>query len=454
MARSSKPAGGGAERNATRTFRDHFLSIYQSAAADYASKIPVEESPGRAGPAPSDQFMRAVNEVAELRSQDLSEVTEVEEGIADIPKICASLGMRYLEALISGDASRAERIKEQMTGGTCDPGWASTLTEYAKYFGVSGTRNKIPYRPPSEIGARTIEIGSGSKIALFGDWGTGAAPARRILSSIKEKRPDVLLHLGDIYYSGTSDECAANFAGVIESVYGDQRIPAYTLAGNHDMYSGGHGYYDLIGKLNDGNLAQKTSFFCLRTSDEAWQILAMDTGLHDYSPLSVTDALTYVEEEEQAWLEDRVREFGGRTILVSHHQLFSAFSQIGKPAKDGKLLPYNPGLLALLRRLQAVGDVAAWFWGHEHNLCVYQSFLGLDRGRCVGHGAIPIFEEENPYAVIKALSDAPKLVKGSKLRVQDGAFEHGYAIIRLGRDKGKTSVEYVTDRGTIFNEEF
>lgn len=453
---SSKAAGGNAsaDQNATRTFRDHFLSIYQSAAADYASKLPVEESIRAAAPNPSDEFMQAVNEVAELRSQDLSEAVEVEEGIADIPKICASLGLRYMEALVTGDDARAERIKEQMTGGTCDPNWASTLKEYTKYFGVSGTRNKIPYRPPSEIGARTIEIAAGAKIAVFGDWGTGAAPARRILSSIKEKQPDALLHLGDIYYSGTPDECDANFSGIVRSVFEGQRIPTFTLAGNHDMYSGGIGYYDLIGRLNDDDHVQKTSFFCLRTSDAAWQILAMDTGLHDYSPLSVTDALTYVEEEEQAWLEERVREFKGRTILVSHHQLFSAFSQIGKPGKDGRLLPYNPALLALLRRLQAVGDVAAWFWGHEHNLCVYQPFLGLERGRCVGHGAIPIFEQESPYKPLKGISDAPKLIAKTKLKAQDGAYEHGYAMITLGRGKETSRVEYLTDSRSLFAEEF
>src|SRR5882757_8460195 len=89
-----------------RTFRNHFLSIYQSAAADYvaqAAKETTTEGPA-GGP---DPFMEAVNEVAELRSKDGSEIAETEEGIADIPKICASLGLRYLEALVSGDTARA-----------------------------------------------------------------------------------------------------------------------------------------------------------------------------------------------------------------------------------------------------------------------------------------------------------------------------------------------------------
>lgn len=437
-----------------KPFRDHFLSIFQSAASDYVSRIPEEESAPGAGLSTGRRFMNAVNEVAELRAMDRSEVPTTEESAVDITKICASLGFRYLQALSSGEAARAERIKEQMTGGTCDPQWASTLSEYAKFFGVNGTQADIPYVRPSIIGDRTIPINAGCRVAVFGDWGTGAGPARRVLSMIRDQNPDILVHLGDIYYSGTPKECTANFKNVIKGVFGNDSIPTFTLAGNHDMYCGGLGYYGLVDAFNSGDKQQKSSFFCLRTEDKSWQLLAMDTGLHDYSPLSVTDALTYVEEDEQVWLEKRVREFNGRTILLSHHQLFSAFSQIGKPAGDGRLLAYNPNLLILLRKLQAAGEIAAWFWGHEHNLCIYDPFLNLDRGRCVGHGAIPIFAQEKPYTVLQALSDAPTLMKGTELQLIDGAYEHGFAIISLGRGKEMTSVEYFGEDGKSFAEEF
>ncbi|MCA6115191.1 metallophosphoesterase [Bradyrhizobium sp. WSM 1738] len=434
-----------------RTFRDHFLSLYQSAAADYVSQKRKETTTEGAVEA-ADPLMEAVNEIAELRSKNASEIPDTEEGIADIPRICASLGLRYLEALVSGDHARAARIQEQMTGGTCDLKWASTLSEYAKFFGANGSRGKIPYVRAAEVGAHTIPIAAGARIAVFGDWGTGAQPARRILTRIREQKPDVLLHLGDIDYSGTPAECQTNFVNVIRSTF-DPAIPTFTLAGNHDMYSGGLGYYDLARTLNAGEQAQKASFFCLRSADAAWQILAMDTGLHDYSPISVTDALTFVEEDEQQWLEQRVAEFPGETILVSHHQLFSAFSQIGKPRGDGTLLPYNPNLLALFERLKAKGKIAAWLWGHEHNLCVYQGYLGLERGRCIGHGAIPIFEEEKPYDVLKGIADPPGLVAGTQLNVSDGAYEHGFAMVALGTGGGKTKVEYFTESGLKYAEE-
>ncbi|GLR93998.1 putative phosphodiesterase [Bradyrhizobium liaoningense] len=435
-----------------KTFRDHFLSVYQSAAADYVSQK-AKDATTETTAEEADPLMEAVNEVAAVRANNGSEIPDTEEGIADIPKICASLGLRYLEALVSGDAARAARIEEQMTGGTCDPKWASTLTEYAKFFGVNGTRGKIPYVRAADVGSRTIPIAAGARIAVFGDWGTGAQPARRILSRIKDQKPDVVLHLGDIYYSGTPAECRTNFVDVVRSIF-DDSMPVFTLAGNHDMYSGGLGYYDLARNLNAGNQAQNASFFCLRSSDSAWQILAMDTGLHDYSPISVTDALTFVEEDEQQWLEQRVAEFSGQTILVSHHQLFSAFSQIGKPRNDGSLLAYNPNLLQLLDRLKAKGKIAAWLWGHEHNLCIYQTYLGLERGRCIGHGAIPIFAEEKPYDVLKGIANPPALIDGTQLNVSDGAYEHGFAIVSLGQAGRLTKVEYFTESRSMHEEEF
>jgi hypothetical protein len=40
--------------------------------------------------------------------------------------------------------------------------------------------------------------------------------------------------------------------------------------------------------------------------------------------------------------------------------------------------------------LFVLSDVTAWFWGHEHDLIVYGEHAGLRRGRCIGHGAVPV----------------------------------------------------------------
>ena len=57
------------------------------------------------------------------------------------------------------------------------------------------------------------------------------------------QRPDVAIHLDDIYYSGTPAECDAHFLAPLRAAMPDTRL--FSLCGNHDMYSGGTGYYGL-----------------------------------------------------------------------------------------------------------------------------------------------------------------------------------------------------------------
>ena len=80
--------------------------------------------------------------------------------------------------------------------------------------------------------------------------------------------------------------------------------------------------------------------------------------------------------------------------------------------------------------------------------------LGLNRGRCIGHGAIPIFAEEKPYDVLHGLAEAPSLVAETQLKVRDGAYEHGFALVSLGNGGGKAKIEYFTERGINYAEEF
>lgn len=200
-----------------------------------------------------------------------------------------------------------------------------------------------------------IRVKAGARIGLVGDWGTGAGPAVQVLEQMKTQRPDVLVHLGDIYYSGTDEECRKNFEAIVNHVFDRtaSKLPVYTLSGYHDMYSSGAGYYALLKRLNDGALTQQASYFCLRTQDDVWQLLGMDTGLHDYSPVSVTDAVTFVEAEVQAWHKRRIAEFAGKSILM--HQLFSRYSAIGKKDVAGNHVPYNKPMKAMFDSFLSTG---------------------------------------------------------------------------------------------------
>jgi 3',5'-cyclic AMP phosphodiesterase CpdA len=104
---------------------------------------------------------------------------------------------------------------------------------------------------------------------IIADWGTGLDDARWLLSEVMKKSPDVLIHLGDIYYAGMADEVRSNFLNLIAAAA--PNIPVFNLSGNHDMYSGGEPFYWLLGQLNATpalqRYQQKASYFCLRSAN-------------------------------------------------------------------------------------------------------------------------------------------------------------------------------------------
>ena len=441
------------------TYPDHILSIFQSAAAQISrdEQADAGKSHPEATATGQEGLLEAATEIAGVRMQGRVDrkargpaEDEIEtEALSPIglAKVCASLGLQYLEAKLKGDQATADRLQSEMTDSKCDVRWASTIDQYLRYFGPGGTRGQIPYVTPKKAGETVVQIPSNATIGLIGDWGTGADPARRLLKQLKAQKPDIIIHLGDIYYSGTPQECEANFEDIIDDVFERHKtnIPVYTLAGNHDLYSGGVGYYGLIKRLNKKPFTQPASFFCLRTEDAKWQFLAMDTGLHDYNPFTVNDAVTFVNADEEQWHRRRIEEFGGSTVLLSHHQLFSAFSAIGKADDSAKRAAYNPKLRQTFEMLKSLGKpIPAWFWGHEHNLCIYEPYIGLSKGRCVGCSAIPTFVDDDPYDVVEGLNEPPKLVEATKLSVAGNVFSHAFATLSITK-QGPIETRYFED---------
>lgn len=211
-----------------------------------------------------------------------------------------------------------------------------------------------------------------------------------MLQQVAALKPDVLIHLGDVYYAGTHNEEQANFLDICRKLLGPN-IPIFTLCGNHDMYSGGEGYYWLVDQLG-----QQASYFCLQNDN--WQFLAMDTGHNDHDPLTVATNMTGLVTDgswaEENWLLDKINLAKGRRIvLLSHHQLFSPFGPVG--SVDGKPYAYNPNLRSTFQAV--TNQVEWWFWGHEHTLAIFDPYMGLKRGRCVGASAVPVFTDQQSY---------------------------------------------------------
>ncbi len=394
------------------TARDPLLSLFQSAAAAIARR-----GGGAGHPLPA----AAAAVVAQRR--------EAVRGYAppanmDVPAMtCAGLGLELLEAVVAGDAERQRLLHDRIGFSQCDPLWAETLVDYAGSLGLDGRPRAVPYVRFASLGDFVIPAPSAClRVALLSDWGTGTDEARRVAALLARQRPDVVIHLGDIYFAGTAEECDAHFLAPLRAVLPDAAL--FALCGNHDLYSGGQGYYGLL-----RGIGQPASYFCLRSPDAAWQILAADTGLHDRDPFDAAAALTFLGPQEELWHADKLRGFPGRTVFLTHHQPFSAFAQIGPlSARD----PTNPALMASHARLSAAGRIDAWFWGHEHSLRLYAPFRGVVAGRNIGYGAIPVEATAGGARPLAGLADPPALAAEVALDVVEGAYTHGFALLDLG----------------------
>jgi hypothetical protein len=186
-------------------------------------------------------------------------------------------------------------------------------------------------------------------------------------------------------------------------------ITSFITPGNHDLYSGGQPFYDVIDKFG-----QPASYFCLR--NQHWQLIGIDTALND----RLGGPPTSLEETEVEWLRDKINTAGGRrTMLLSHHQLFSANDRF-----DG--MSFNENLYMQVEPLLPKVDL--WLWGHEHDLVIFGDHLKLKRGRCIGGSAFPVGKYEMP-----AVPKNPDVPFNKQVMLSKGTvfYQHCYALIRL-----------------------
>ena len=433
--------------------RNAYLSLWQSSVAE---TIRAEErleavTPGdariRAQPmmiAATAHAVQALERGAEPRATPPL-ATEGEEADAYV----SELKFEMAEAMLAGDTRRVEALgKECRKYATCDwAGWATCMESYLKYRKLYDgepryTDWKSEGKDIRSFGVIEYKLPENARVALLGDWGTGTDDAEMLLADVlKTHKPDAVIHVGDIYYSGTPDECRLSFANTVENAFaksGIPRVPVFTIPGNHEYYSFGAGYYPMLAELNPNpTWKQEASYFCLRTADDTWQFLAMDTGRHDYYPLNDMDpayAGPWLEPSEIEWHHDKLAKanFAGKTILLSHHMLFSQHAAIGPRWAERPWL--NEHLLKVFQ--PHFGKITSWFWGHEHNLALFEDgILGLPKGRLVGCSGYEESEGEDPYAPHndEYARNVPYREPVVKLGKEQGYYDHGYALFDFSR---------------------
>ncbi|MGA2249157.1 metallophosphoesterase family protein [Terracidiphilus sp.] len=360
--------------------------------------------------------------------------------VAGVIGDCAKTAAKFLWAEMTGNHQQSQLLAGELKDSECDPLWAECVTTYLAYK-VSG--GALPYRPNLDP---VINLGAATKLAIIGDWGTGDEVAINLLQQVAALGPDVLIHLGDIYYAGTQSEAQSNFLDICRQFLGSG-TPLFSLCGNHDMYSGGNGYYWLVDQLN-----QQASYFCLQNAD--WQFLAMDTGHNDNDPLTVSTNMTGLVTSgnwvEANWHLAKIQQAGGRkTVLLSHHQLLSAFGSVG--SVNGQKYAYNPNLYGSFQGV--LPQVAAWFWGHEHTLAVYEPYMGLQMGCCVGASAVPVFTNQQSYASAAGLqtyqgAQMPVWNPGAVLGNNGTDYNNAFAMITLNGQTATVDYYQVPPLGT------
>lgn len=429
------------------TYRDPTLSMWQSAVAHVHRnrKAARAHAAATSAPSPKPLDVNALMSPAQAIGQSLTSGQSVTASTfaalqpqaavapatagAAVVVDCAKVAAEFLWAEITGNKQSSDLYAGELKYAECDAlGWAECLATYLASKAAAGT---LPYRPNQDV---VLPLPTNATIAIIGDWGTGDDVAINLLKQVATFKPDILLHLGDVYYSGTQSEAQNNFVAICQQVLG-AKTPLFSLCGNHDMYSGGDGYYWLI-----DHIGQKSSYFCLQNDD--WLFLAMDTGYNDHNPLTVNTNMTALVNlpgwSEANWHLNKIRQAGKRRIAAfSHHQLFSPFSSVG--SLNDQPYAYNPHLYADF--LSIISKIDIWFWGHEHTLALYDPYMGLTRGRCVGASAVPVFTNQQKYATAAGLAtfqNAPMPTWNPSAILGDNGtdYNNGFAILTL---KGPTA---------------
>ncbi len=297
--------------------------------------------------------------------------------------------------------------------------------------GIRRFRGKRPFNTKP---AKPCKMPERVRIVAVGDWATGLPRARKVAVEMRKVLEDGIasglaqhvVHLGDTYYSGWEDEYLRRFLPfwpVKESEAG--LIGSWSTNGNHDMYSGGQGYFDLLLKDDRFHRHEQSSFFSL--VNKHWKILGLDTAWEDAA----------LCDPQASWLEDEIRNESRQVLFLSHHQPFSAYE-----GATGKLVEKVAPILEK-------SPIKGWFWGHEHRCMLYGKFMNVEYGRCIGHGGVPVYMwhgEGDPYP--------PPGVYEYRKYIQKGLERwalFGFAVLDF--DGPSLNVTYIDEDGLPHEEE-
>ena len=240
----------------------------------------------------------------------------------------------------------------------------------------------------------------------------------------------------DVYYSGLETEDQRRFLDLwpVTQEQADAGVTSWSLNGNHDMYSGGFGYFGTL--LGDPRFkgqrspdGKPTSFFRLRSP--SWDFIGIDTAWD--TDVTSAGQVAVLQDPQGTYVADVAAGSSRKLVLFSHHQFVSVFdrSDLGStlPAKLAPVLNGN--------------RVTAWWWGHEHRAITYGATADVRYPRCLGNGGVPILPDPSPPAG----SNPPITWHSTRTVREDGQHRvrFGFAILDLQPDRIRSHTWTTTD---------
>ncbi|MEK6153932.1 metallophosphoesterase [Flavobacteriaceae bacterium 3-367] len=332
------------------------------------------------------------------------------------------------KGVLLGDGS----LVSTATCAVMDPGWSLALIGY-----LLVALNINPPRPLAHNPA-TLNIDPDTqkslKIALFGDWGTGKyrdgnlphSPSQLVMQQMAKAKPDIMIHLGDVYYAGLGYEEQWNLLDCWESA----ALGNFTLNSNHEMYDGAKGLYHTALASPIFEKQQGTTYFSIAYGD--WVVLGLDSAYNAtgmYMDGAINDPY---QPGPDGFIARQAK--GKKVIVLTHHnpmdvqgrQTNTLWTDVVTHSLNGK----HPEV---------------WYWGHIHNAVVYSDSApsGATKARCLGHGGIPFGHAQwlvnAPHVDYYANTPLEKPVPRNELRVKNG-----FAILEI-KDGELTETWYDQD---------
>lgn len=286
-----------------------------------------------------------------------------------------------------------------------------------------------------EVKHKPFSLDGPVRLVMCADWASGLPRAQKVARKMSARidglggaeRNVQVVDLGDTYYAGRDFEYRAHrsdYWPVTETQA--EKVGSWCLNGNHDMFPGGHHYFQFLDEDKRFSRQKGCSYFALETSH--WLILGLDSA---YEAEGASGDGGGLMSPQLQWLKElRASRPNKRLMLLSHHQLFSGYEH-DSPLLMNRLEPL----------LNSGKPIDAWFWGHEHRCAVYHPTPAVHFPVLMGHGGVPVFAQNRPkpesvWFEYKGVRPGGILKKHAML---------GFVVVDL--DEDRATVEFVNEEG-------